>query len=85
MCRLSWFLDPGGWGKTAAVGLYFIFPGICTLSLILSYHTSRSLPYYSYPKIEVEVLNLIKMGEWTSDFSGIVLIFSSFNLMLAVG
>ncbi|KAL6047452.1 hypothetical protein STEG23_026412 [Scotinomys teguina] len=33
MCRLSWFLDPGGWGKAAAVGLYFIFPGICTLSL----------------------------------------------------
>ncbi|KAL6043348.1 hypothetical protein STEG23_034591, partial [Scotinomys teguina] len=33
MCRLSWFLDPGGWSKTATVGLYFIFPGICTLSL----------------------------------------------------
>ncbi|KAL6032023.1 hypothetical protein STEG23_008460, partial [Scotinomys teguina] len=33
MCRLSWFLDPGGWGKAAALGLYFIFPGICTLSL----------------------------------------------------
>ncbi|KAL6086565.1 hypothetical protein STEG23_006879 [Scotinomys teguina] len=33
MCRLSWFLDPGGWSKTAAVGLYFIFPGIYTLSL----------------------------------------------------
>ncbi|KAL6037948.1 hypothetical protein STEG23_018647 [Scotinomys teguina] len=33
MCRLSWFLDPGGWGKAAAVGLYFIFPGICTPSL----------------------------------------------------
>ncbi|KAL6082087.1 hypothetical protein STEG23_003141, partial [Scotinomys teguina] len=33
MCRLSWFLDPGGWSKAAAVGLYFIFPGICTLSL----------------------------------------------------
>ncbi|KAL6078252.1 hypothetical protein STEG23_006509 [Scotinomys teguina] len=33
MCRLSWFLDPGGWSKTAMVGLYFIFPGICTLSL----------------------------------------------------
>ncbi|KAL6059504.1 hypothetical protein STEG23_011418 [Scotinomys teguina] len=32
MCRLSWFLDPGGWNK-AVVGLYFIFPGICTLSL----------------------------------------------------
>ncbi|KAL6055217.1 hypothetical protein STEG23_034123 [Scotinomys teguina] len=34
MCRLSWFLDPGGWSKTATVGLYFIFPGICTLSLV---------------------------------------------------
>ncbi|KAL6086645.1 hypothetical protein STEG23_000213, partial [Scotinomys teguina] len=33
MCRLSWFLDPGGWSKNATVGLYFIFPGICTLSL----------------------------------------------------
>ncbi|KAL6086374.1 hypothetical protein STEG23_025081 [Scotinomys teguina] len=30
-----WFLDPGGWSKTAAVRLYFIFPGICTLSLVL--------------------------------------------------
>ncbi|KAL6048493.1 hypothetical protein STEG23_023260 [Scotinomys teguina] len=29
-----WFLDPGGWSKSAAVGLYFIFPGLCTLSLI---------------------------------------------------
>ncbi|KAL6082583.1 hypothetical protein STEG23_001614 [Scotinomys teguina] len=28
-----WFLDPGGWSKTTAVDLYFIFPGICTLSL----------------------------------------------------
>ncbi|KAL6089060.1 hypothetical protein STEG23_023405, partial [Scotinomys teguina] len=35
MCRLSWFLDPGGWSKTATVRLYFIFPGICTLSLHL--------------------------------------------------
>ncbi|KAL6085135.1 hypothetical protein STEG23_023757 [Scotinomys teguina] len=33
MCWLCWFLDPGGWSKTAAVGLYFIFPGIYTLSL----------------------------------------------------
>ncbi|KAL6092042.1 hypothetical protein STEG23_022248 [Scotinomys teguina] len=33
-CWLSWFLDPGGWSKTAVVGLYFIFPGICTLSLV---------------------------------------------------
>ncbi|KAL6033225.1 hypothetical protein STEG23_000034, partial [Scotinomys teguina] len=31
--RLSWFPDPGGWNKTTSVGLYFIFPGICTLSL----------------------------------------------------
>ncbi|KAL6084225.1 hypothetical protein STEG23_004919 [Scotinomys teguina] len=37
MCRLSWFLDPGGWNKAAAVGLYFIFPGICTLSLLVYY------------------------------------------------
>ncbi|KAL6032995.1 hypothetical protein STEG23_018315, partial [Scotinomys teguina] len=29
-----WFLDPGGWSKTTAVRLYFIFPGICTLSLV---------------------------------------------------
>ncbi|KAL6077525.1 hypothetical protein STEG23_006723 [Scotinomys teguina] len=36
MCRLSWFLDPRGWSKTAAVRLYFIFPGICTLSLDFS-------------------------------------------------
>ncbi|KAL6037215.1 hypothetical protein STEG23_016785 [Scotinomys teguina] len=28
-----WFLDPGGWSKTAVVRLFFIFPGICTLSL----------------------------------------------------
>ncbi|KAL6085529.1 hypothetical protein STEG23_011049, partial [Scotinomys teguina] len=25
--------DLGGWGMTTVVGLYFIFPGICTLSL----------------------------------------------------
>ncbi|KAL6086919.1 hypothetical protein STEG23_013424, partial [Scotinomys teguina] len=31
--RAPWFLDPGGGSKTAAVRLYFIFPGICTLSL----------------------------------------------------
>ncbi|KAL6063375.1 hypothetical protein STEG23_021190 [Scotinomys teguina] len=29
-----WFLDPGGWSKTAAVSLYFVFPGICILSLL---------------------------------------------------
>ncbi|KAL6050461.1 hypothetical protein STEG23_009588 [Scotinomys teguina] len=31
-----WFLDPGSWSKTTAVSLYFIFPGICALSLVLS-------------------------------------------------
>ncbi|KAL6070785.1 hypothetical protein STEG23_029331 [Scotinomys teguina] len=30
----SWFLDPGGWSKTTVFSLYFIFPGICTLSLV---------------------------------------------------
>ncbi|KAL6081935.1 hypothetical protein STEG23_002189, partial [Scotinomys teguina] len=33
MCRPPWFLHPGGWSTTAVVRLYFIFPGICTLSL----------------------------------------------------
>ncbi|KAL6080885.1 hypothetical protein STEG23_003437, partial [Scotinomys teguina] len=33
MCQFSWFLDPGGWSKATVVGLYFIFPGLCTLSL----------------------------------------------------
>ncbi|KAL6084943.1 hypothetical protein STEG23_001946 [Scotinomys teguina] len=32
----SWFLDPGGWSKTATVSLYFIFPRICTLSLSIT-------------------------------------------------
>ncbi|KAL6039158.1 hypothetical protein STEG23_002691 [Scotinomys teguina] len=42
MCRLSWFLDPGGWSKAAAVGLYFIFPEICTLSLYITHMTVLS-------------------------------------------
>ncbi|KAL6087482.1 hypothetical protein STEG23_017947, partial [Scotinomys teguina] len=37
-----WFLDPGGWGKAVAVGLYFIFPGIGTLSLRLKHISLRS-------------------------------------------
>ncbi|KAL6056137.1 hypothetical protein STEG23_003075 [Scotinomys teguina] len=36
----SWFLDPGGWSKTAVVSLYFIFPGICTLSLHMNHSAS---------------------------------------------
>ncbi|KAL6092082.1 hypothetical protein STEG23_011639 [Scotinomys teguina] len=33
--NVPWFLDPGGWGKASTVRLYFIFPGICTLSLMV--------------------------------------------------
>ncbi|KAL6039073.1 hypothetical protein STEG23_023337, partial [Scotinomys teguina] len=48
----SWFLDPGGWSKTAAVSLYFIFPGICPLSLDV-HHIHKGcfklfVLYYSY-------------------------------------
>ncbi|KAL6031420.1 hypothetical protein STEG23_010092 [Scotinomys teguina] len=38
-----WFLDPGGWSKTAVVILYFIFPGICTLSLKLTSTDARQM------------------------------------------
>ncbi|KAL6060155.1 hypothetical protein STEG23_004044 [Scotinomys teguina] len=62
MCRLSWFLDPGGWSKTATVSLYFIFPGICTLSLHLTYtiaHTqilSRVHYFWSLEKNNVAAI-----------------------------
>ncbi|KAL6081509.1 hypothetical protein STEG23_003220, partial [Scotinomys teguina] len=39
---VSWFLDPGDWSKAASIGLYFIFPGICTLSLVLCIHVMAS-------------------------------------------
>ncbi|KAL6070759.1 hypothetical protein STEG23_010707, partial [Scotinomys teguina] len=61
-----WFLDPGGWSKTAAVNLYFIFPGICTLSLSYGERTVRyasvdsfillhfqQLPYAYYVDIHI--------------------------------
>ncbi|KAL6093617.1 hypothetical protein STEG23_016072 [Scotinomys teguina] len=44
MCLLSWFLDPGGWSKTDVFGLYFIFPGICTLSLMETFTASQDPP-----------------------------------------
>ncbi|KAL6082300.1 hypothetical protein STEG23_021455 [Scotinomys teguina] len=48
MCWLFWFLDPGGWSKTAVVRLYFIFPGICTLSLVFKMSNSDiNLSYYN--------------------------------------
>ncbi|KAL6049831.1 hypothetical protein STEG23_009934 [Scotinomys teguina] len=58
MWRLSWFLDPGGWSKTAAVRLYFIFPGICTLSLVgVGSYILFSHPYWSVDKFDlVDVL-----------------------------
>ncbi|KAL6093332.1 hypothetical protein STEG23_036212 [Scotinomys teguina] len=40
-----WFLDPGGWSKAAAVRLYFIFPGICTLSLLDLWVGQRSFSH----------------------------------------
>ncbi|KAL6046740.1 hypothetical protein STEG23_017927 [Scotinomys teguina] len=43
-----WFLDPGGWSKTAAVRLYFIFPGICTLSLSISAPLSAAMCSAAY-------------------------------------
>ncbi|KAL6088336.1 hypothetical protein STEG23_010770, partial [Scotinomys teguina] len=49
MCQLSWFLDPGGWGKAAVVGLYFIFPGICTLSLESTWRTVFARAYIFLP------------------------------------
>ncbi|KAL6075137.1 hypothetical protein STEG23_022576 [Scotinomys teguina] len=50
-----WFLDPGGWSKTAAVSLYFIFPGICTLSLPRAFNiptlfTAAFIPSIHVPK-----------------------------------
>ncbi|KAL6037140.1 hypothetical protein STEG23_007445, partial [Scotinomys teguina] len=55
MCRLSWFLDPGGWSKTAVVGLYFIFPGIYTMSLVPRYPIMQNT-FGSTPKILI-ILN----------------------------
>ncbi|KAL6074345.1 hypothetical protein STEG23_012095 [Scotinomys teguina] len=43
-----WFLDPGGWSKTTAVSLYFVFPGICTLSL---YCKDKVLKKESYDRL----------------------------------
>ncbi|KAL6087957.1 hypothetical protein STEG23_032154 [Scotinomys teguina] len=56
-----WFLDPGGWSKTAAVSLYFIFPGICTLSLGFQLTNEKINPednlqssYQAGPKIQTQ-------------------------------
>ncbi|KAL6066848.1 hypothetical protein STEG23_009759, partial [Scotinomys teguina] len=49
-----WFLDPGGWSKTSAVRLYFIFPGMCTLSL----HFNKLLEYLS--DAEIQFIKILK-------------------------
>ncbi|KAL6039083.1 hypothetical protein STEG23_023347 [Scotinomys teguina] len=48
-----WFLDPGGWSKTATVSLYFIFPGICTLSL--------------NPNITMQISVILSLQEWDAN------------------
>ncbi|KAL6044862.1 hypothetical protein STEG23_017033, partial [Scotinomys teguina] len=60
-----WFLDPGGWSKTAAVSLYFIFPGICTLSLIANRSISvvmhkTQVQVNQRPQHKSSTLNLIE-------------------------
>ncbi|KAL6088179.1 hypothetical protein STEG23_034380 [Scotinomys teguina] len=50
MCRTPGFLDPGGWSKTAAVSLYFVFPGICTLSLGERKGQNKYYPQTSTPR-----------------------------------
>ncbi|KAL6088134.1 hypothetical protein STEG23_014572, partial [Scotinomys teguina] len=55
----SWFLDPGGWSKTAAVSLYFIFPGICTLFLMenITIHSIRPLYDANLDSLKIEAEN----------------------------
>ncbi|KAL6039650.1 hypothetical protein STEG23_015123 [Scotinomys teguina] len=59
MCQPPWFLDPGGWSKTAAVRLYFIFPGICTLSL--DSQTSKGYP----DRVPVQEANSLHSAQLT--------------------
>ncbi|KAL6030943.1 hypothetical protein STEG23_001373 [Scotinomys teguina] len=46
-----WFLDSGGWSKTAAVSLYFIFPGICTLSHVVLYDLTPHCRIQKYSEV----------------------------------
>ncbi|KAL6082554.1 hypothetical protein STEG23_001585, partial [Scotinomys teguina] len=55
-----WFLDPGGWSKTAAVDLYFIFPGICTLSLPFLPYRSMCVPPEAARSVEEDDLPRIE-------------------------
>ncbi|KAL6048220.1 hypothetical protein STEG23_013484, partial [Scotinomys teguina] len=63
-----WFLDPGGWSKTATVSLYFIFPGICSLSLIKAYIKSPSIEKsfsFHIDLFQVDIAMEMKM-DWRS-------------------
>ncbi|KAL6071066.1 hypothetical protein STEG23_010456 [Scotinomys teguina] len=66
MCQLFWFLDPGGWSKAAVVGLYFIFPGICTLSfredVILEWIFLRHKPNKKLKTYIEKISDLIHKG-----------------------
>ncbi|KAL6087153.1 hypothetical protein STEG23_023410, partial [Scotinomys teguina] len=59
-----WFLDPGGWSKTAMVSLYFIFPGICTLSLNVKDHRNDAmLKSVLTEGLEEELATLVKWSK----------------------
>ncbi|KAL6063778.1 hypothetical protein STEG23_037915, partial [Scotinomys teguina] len=76
MCRLlrSWILDPGGWSKTAAVRLYFIFPGICTLSfredVILEWIFLPCKPNKKLKTYIEKISDLIHKGYIEAEFTG---------------
>ncbi|KAL6030598.1 hypothetical protein STEG23_036555 [Scotinomys teguina] len=73
MCWLSWFLDPGGWSKTTVVGLYFIFPGICTLFLDQDCRLKNREP---------DMLALLVPGSWKleQDRCGWTVLYLPWNL-----
>ncbi|KAL6091377.1 hypothetical protein STEG23_027115, partial [Scotinomys teguina] len=55
-----WFLDPGGWSKTTAVRLFFIFPGICTLSLTATMlDCCCEIPSDSYCSMQTHVVDIV--------------------------
>ncbi|KAL6049900.1 hypothetical protein STEG23_019455, partial [Scotinomys teguina] len=65
---LSWFLNPGGWGKAAAVGLYIIFLESvpCTLKLVrICFHTdlekflSNIVKIYLFMCLSVRLLKFL--------------------------
>ncbi|KAL6076083.1 hypothetical protein STEG23_029787 [Scotinomys teguina] len=81
MCRLSWFLDPGGWGKAAAVRLYFIFPEICTLSLIMRWaQTARGQSSPSTTEEDEDEEDEDDDDEYVGSSIVFFLVYKAFNL-----